>query len=229
MLNRYTDSDKVLTAVDCIIFGFYKNNLKILLIKRNFNPEKNNWSLIGGFLKKDEVLSGAAKRVLHNLTGLHNIFMEQLHVFSTVDRDPVERIISIAYYALIDIEKHNKELIEKNSAKWFSPSDIPELIFDHNSMVEKAIKRLRYRAVSKPIGFNLLPRKFTMLQLVKLYEAILNREIDKRNFISKINALNILIKLNEKDFTSSKKGSYLYMYDKEEYEEKLLNGFVFKL
>lgn len=229
MLNSYSTADKVLLAVDCIIFGFDNEGLKILLIKRDFEPEKGKLSLIGGFLKKEEVLNSAAIRILNSYTGLQDIYMEQLYAFSEVDRDPVERTISVAYYALINIENHNEELIQNYHAKWYSVSNIPKLIFDHDKMVVHAIRRLRYRTSIKPIGFELLPEKFTMLQLQKLYEAILSKELDKRNFISKINSLDILVKLEEKDMMSSRKGSYLYTFDKEKYEEKLLNDFVLNL
>lgn len=229
MLNNYSAEDKVLLAVDCIIFGFDSEGLKILLIKRDFEPEKGKWSLIGGFLKKEETLDSAAIRVLHHLTGFNDIYMEQLYSFSKVDRDPVERTISVAYYALINIADHDKELIQQYSAKWFNVSSAPQLIFDHNAMLDHAIRRLRYRTSKKPIGFELLPEKFTMRQLQKLYEAILDEKLDKRNFINKINGLDILIKLDEKDMKSSRKGSFLYKFDKEKYQEKVLNGFNFKL
>jgi 8-oxo-dGTP diphosphatase len=229
MLNSYSTADKVLMAVDCIIFGFDSEGLKILLIKRDFEPEKGKLSLIGGFLKKEEVLNSAAIRILNSYTGLQDIYMEQLYAFSEVDRDPVERTISVAYYALINIENHNEELIQNYHAQWYSVSNVPKLIFDHDKMVVHAIRRLRYRTSIKPIGFELLPEKFTMLQLQKLYESILSKELDKRNFISKINSLDILIKLDEKDMLSSRKGSYLYTFDKDKYEEKLLNDFVLNL
>jgi 8-oxo-dGTP diphosphatase len=229
MLNSYSSADKVLLAVDCIIFGFDNEGLKILLIKRDFEPERGKWSLIGGFLKRDEVLDDAAIRILHTYTGLHDIYMEQLHAYSEIDRDPVERTISVSYYALINIENHNTELIQNYHAQWFSITDAPNLIFDHNEMVDYAIRRLRYRTSIKPIGFELLPEKFTMRQLLELYEAILSKELDKRNFISKINSLEILNKLDEKDMQSSRKGSYLYTFNKEKYEEKLLNDFVLNL
>lgn len=229
MLNSYTSADKVLLAVDCIIFGFDHEGLKILLIKRDFEPEKGKWSLMGGFLKKDEVLKSAATRILDHYTGLREVYMEQLYAYSEIDRDPVERTISVAYCALINIENHNEELIKNYQAQWFSVADTPKLIFDHDEMVQHAIRRLRYRTSTKPVGFELLPEKFTMRQLLELYEAILDKELDKRNFISKINSLDILIKLEEKDMLSSRKGSYLYMFDKEKYEEKLLNNFVLNL
>ncbi|SNR69993.1 NUDIX hydrolase [Lutibacter flavus] len=229
MLKNYSAEDKVLLAVDCIIFGFDNEDLKILLIKRDFEPEKGKWSLIGGFLKKNETLDNAATRILHRLTGVHNIYMEQFYAYSEVDRDPVERTISVSYYALINIENHNEELSEHFNAKWFSLSKAPKLIFDHNEMLEKAIRRLQRKARIKPIGFELLPEKFTMLQLQKLYEAILNKKIDKRNFINKINSLDILIKLDEKDMTSSTKGSFLYKFDQEKYDDKLMSDFYIKL
>ena len=215
MLNSYSSADKVLLAVDCIIFGFDNEGLKILLIKRDFEPEKGKWSLIGGFLKRDEVLDDAAIRILNKYTGLNDIYMEQLYAYSEIDRDPLERTISVSYYALINIENHNAELIKNYHAQWFSIADAPNLIFDHNEMVQQAIRRLRYRTSIKPIGFELLPEKFTMRQLLELYEAILSKELDKRNFISKINSLEILNKLDEKDMQSSRKGSYLYTFNKE--------------
>ena len=229
MINNYSSEDKALLAVDCIIFGFDKEDLKILLIKRDFEPEKGKWSLMGGFLKKHENLDQAADRILKALTGINNVFLEQLHSYSKVDRDPAERTISVAYYALINIEDHNEELTEQFSAKWFNISEAPNLIFDHDVMVEHAIKRLRYKTSKEPIGFELLPPKFTMKQLQKLYESILNEKLDKRNFINKINGLDILVKLNEKDMSSSRKGSYLYQFDNEKYGEKNGNGFDFKI
>lgn len=229
MLNSYEKEDKVLLAIDCIIFGFDGEDLKILLIKRDFEPEKGRWSLIGGFLKNEENLDQAAIRILHHLTGLHNVYMEQFYAFSKVDRDPGERTISVAYYALIDIASHNEELIQLNTSKWFSVKNAPDLIFDHDKMLEQAVTRLKYRAKTKPIGFELLPDKFTMLQLQNLYESVLNEKLDKRNFTNKINGLDILLKLNEKDMDSSRKGSYLYQFDKVKYNEKLKEGFVFKI
>lgn len=228
-LSTYSKEDKILLAVDCIIFGFDKEELKILLVQRNFEPEKGKLSLIGGFLKKEENLDEAAIRVLHHLTGLNNIYMEQLYTFSKVDRDPADRTLSVAYYALIDIAKHNTNLRKPESSKWFNLKDAPKLIFDHDRMVERALARLRRRALSKPIGFELLPEKFTMRQLQKLYEAILDTKLDKRNFINKFNSLDILIKLDEKDMSSSKKGAYLFQFDEEKYNRKVEDGFSFKL
>lgn len=229
MTKGYNIEDKVMLAVDCIIFGFDKEDLKVLLVKRQFKPEKGKWSLIGGFLKKRETLDLAAKRILHKLTGMNNIYMEQLYTWSEIDRDPVERTISTSFYAIINIEDHNKELIKSFNAKWFSLSKVPDLIFDHNKMLLKATKRLRRRTSISPIGFELLPEKFTMRQLQKLYESILDKKIDKRNFINKIKSMDILIKLKEKDMTSSTKGSYLYIFDQEKYDAKKTSDFYLKL
>ena len=229
MQTGYSAEDKVIPAVDCIIFGFDDEDLKILLIKRDFEPERGKWSLMGGFVKKDESFDDAANRVLYKLTGFRDIYLEQLHAFGKVDRDPVERTISVAYYALINIKDHDKELIEKYSAKWFSISKAPKLIFDHDNMVQRAILRLRRRTTTNPVGFDLLPEKFTMRQLQKLYEAILDEKLDKRNFVNKINAMDVLIKLDEKDMNTSRKGSYLYTFDQDKYEKKVIDGFTFKL
>lgn len=229
MNNPYSKEDKALIAVDCIIFGFDQDELKLLLIRRNFEPKKGRLSLVGGFLKRDEVLDEAASRVLNNLTGLNDVYMEQLYTFSKIDRDPVERTISVAYYALINIEDHDQDLIKKNAAQWFSVSKIPDLIFDHNEMVNHAIRRLRYRTSIQPIGFELLPEKFTMRQLQKLYEAIYDQKLDKRNFTKKINAMDLLIRLKEKDKASSKKGSFLFKFDEYKYKRKVSDGFSFKV
>ena len=229
MIAGYNPDDKVFLAVDCIIFGFDNEDLKVLLIQRNFEPEKGKWSLMGGFLKNTETLNDAAARILYKLTGMQHIYMEQLYAFSEVNRDPLERTISTSYYTIINIEKHNEELTENFNAKWFSLRKAPKLIFDHDEMLNKAVRRLRRRTSINPIGFELLTEKFTMLQLQKLYEAILDKELDKRNFINKINSMDILIKLKEKDMTSSTKGSYLYMFDQEKYDNKQENNFYLKL
>ncbi|RPD91796.1 NUDIX hydrolase [Aureibaculum marinum] len=228
-LQYYQKEDQVLLAVDCIIFGFDKKDLKVLLVKRDFEPEKGKWSLIGGFLKRNENLDEAANRVLNTLTGIKDIYMEQFYTYSEIDRDPGQRTISVAYFALIDVHSHQFDGILIDGAQWFKLNKRPQLIFDHNQMVQKAINRLRRKTQTKPIGFELLPEKFTMRQLQNLYESILDCKLDKRNFINKVNQLDILDKLDEKDMTSSRKGSFLYRFNEKKYKEKLEEGFNFKI
>lgn len=226
---KYINTDKVLLAVDCIIFGFDEESLKILLVKRQLEPEKGHWSLIGGFMRENENLDQAANRVLHSLTGLHDIYMEQLYAYSKVNRDPVERTISVAYFAVIDVASHQFEGVQHETAQWFPLTEAPNLIFDHNEMVDKAVARLQRRARSMPIGFELLPEKFTMRQLQTLYESILGKPLDKRNFINKFKSLDVLVRLNEKDMTVARKGAYLYKFDEAKYNRKLEEGFDFKV
>lgn len=212
--------ERLLLAVDCIVFGFDGEFLKVLLIKRGFEPEMGKWSLVGGFLQTNEVLEDAATRILSQYTGLSDIYMEQVATFSKIDRDPEDRIVSTAYYALIDIHKHSQKLSRQFSAQWFNIEDFPPLIFDHGEMVAAALKRLRTKAQTEPVGFELLPKKFTMRQLQTLYEAIWNVTLDKRNFSSKIRSFNFLEKLNEKDKSTSRKGAFLFRFDAEEYDKQ---------
>ncbi|MFC0344486.1 NUDIX hydrolase [Epilithonimonas hispanica] len=228
MKKDYSQYIKHLIAVDCIIFGFDGENLNLLLVKRNFEPKKGEWSLVGGFVNAEETLDDSANRVLTSLTGLENIYLEQLKCYSELEREPTARIISVSYYALISTDE-NIRINEKYSAKWFDLKQFPNLIFDHNKMVQNAVTRLRYRASTQPIGFELLPEKFTMKDLQSLYEVIFDEKYDKRNFISKINSMDILVKTDEKDMTSSRKGSFLYRFDKEKYHKKLSQGYLFKI
>jgi len=217
-IKQYEDHDRLMVAVDCIIFGFDGKELKALLIKRGFEPEQGKWSLMGGFVKKQENVDAAAVRILKQLTGLASIYMEQLYCFGDTKRDPGARVVSVAYFALIRIDNYNAALFEKHHAKWFPIAKIPALIFDHKSMLLLAKERLRQKASYLPVGFELLPDKFTMQQLLALYEAIYERELDKRNFTKKILSTGILQKLNEKDKLTSKKGAFYFVFDKEKYD-----------
>ena len=216
-LTNYNNHYRILVAVDCIIFGFDGTQLKALLIKRGFEPEKGKWSLMGGFVREDEGTDEAANRVLNQLTGMKSIYMEQLCAFGDVDRDLAGRVISIAYFALINITDYNKQLQLEHEAKWFPLSESPELIFDHQKLLLKAKERLREKVASNPIGFELLPSKFTLPQLQSLYEAIYETPLDRRNFIKKMRSLGILNKLNEKERNSSKKGAYYYEFNNRNY------------
>jgi 8-oxo-dGTP diphosphatase len=219
MTNNTTET-KMLLAVDCIIFGFDGENLKILLIKRGFEPEKDKWSLMGGFIQANESLDEAANKILLQLTGLNGVYLEQLHAFGDPSRDPDERIISIAYFALIDIHKYETQLSDRYHAEWFLVNEMPALIFDHSQMVEIAKQKIRYKAALHPLLFELLPRKFTIPQLQSLYEGVYNTKIDNRNFIRKLTSTGLLIKLEEKDKSNSKKGAFYFKLDKKKYKAK---------
>lgn len=216
---KYAGQARILVAVDCIIFGFDEEGFKLLLIQRGFAPEINKWSLMGGFVKQEESLDDAANRILKQLTGLEDVYMEQMRAFSAPDRDPVERTIAVAYVALIDIHKYEQQLSEEYHAKWFRLNKIPNLIFDHKEMVEMAKSRLRYQAALHPLLFELLPEKFTLPQLQSLYEGLYEMDFDKRNFSRKVLSTGILIKLNEKDKENSKKGAFFFKIDKEKYKD----------
>ena len=169
---KYRNQEGILVAVDCIIFGFDGHQLQALLIKRGFEPEKGKWSLMGGFVEQNESTDVAAIRILQQLTGMKNIYMEQLYCFSNVNRDTAGRVISVAYFALINIEDYNEQLQQDHEARWFTMDKIPKLVFDHKEMMTKAKERLREKVGNHPIGFELLPEKFTLPQLQNLYEAI---------------------------------------------------------
>lgn len=219
-LNKYQNQKRILVAVDCIIFGYDGEQLKILLIKRAMEPQKDQWSLMGGFIEANENLYGAAERILVESTGLKKVYLEQLKSFGDPRRDPLERTISVAYFALIDINKYREQISDTHHAEWFLIQETPKLIFDHDEMVEKAKKRIRYKAAFHPILFELLPKKFTIPQLQNLYEQVYNAKIDNRNFIRKVNSTGLLIRLAEKDKSSSKRGAFYYELDMNRYKAK---------
>ncbi|MEO6499412.1 MAG: NUDIX domain-containing protein [Mucilaginibacter sp.] len=218
-MQKYTGETRVLVATDCIIFGFDGWNIKLLLVQRNIEPEKDRWSLMGGFIKPSESPDDAANRVLEQRTGLKNVYMDQLKVFGQPGRDPVERTLSIAYYALIDIHKYEKQLNDEHHAEWFLAEEMPDLIFDHNEMVKMARKQLMYKAALHPVLFQLLPEKFTIPQLQSLYEGVYQTKFDDRNFSRKLLSTGLLIKLTEKDKQSSKKGAFYYKLDQTHYQD----------
>jgi len=227
----YKEHEKFHLAVDCIIFGYDEGGreLKVLILKRNFEPAKGEWSLMGGFLKGTETIDDAAKRILNQLTGLNEVYMEQLYTFGELDRDPGARILSVAYFALIKINASDLELVNNHGATWVPISALPEMIFDHSAMIERALKKLQVRARTQPIGFELLPDKFTIPQLQGLYEAIYNMSLDKRNFRRKLLSMDLLEKQEEKEKESSRKGAWYYRFDQEKYQELLKRGFNFEL
>jgi 8-oxo-dGTP diphosphatase len=225
----YQEVPTHLVAVDCIIFGFDERKLKLLVIKRKVHPMQGEWSLVGGFVQKNESIDAAAGRVLKQTTGLEDIFMDQLHCYGEVERDSGARVIAVAYYALIRVKEHDHLLAQEHGAHWLELHQIPSLIFDHNKMIADALKRLRTNARFHPVGFELLPEKFTLSQLRTMYEEIYQEILDKRNFRKKILSMNILEKLEEKDKSTSKKGAHLYRFDKLQYEQLTRKGFVFEV
>jgi 8-oxo-dGTP diphosphatase len=218
-------------AVDSIIFGYdiLEKELKLLVVKRSFNPAKGKWSLAGGFVEPGESIDVAVCRVLRSLTGLKNIYMKQLYCYGEPYRDPGARVISVAYWALIKIKDIDQKTAHKNGAHWQSIKKLPKLIFDHPDMVNRALKELRLQVRIKPVGFELLPEKFTLVQLLDLYETIYQKTIDKRNFRKKILSMNILDKLEEKEKETSKRGAYYYRFNKANYKKLLKKDFYFNL
>lgn len=219
-MNKYSHQTRVLAAVDCIIFGFDGTELKILLIHRGFEPEMGKWSLMGGFVQPNENLDQAAAHVLKQLTGLEGVYLEQFYAFGTSDRDPIERTVSIAYFALLDINKYQQQISEEFDAAWFPIKEFPELVFDHNQMVLMARKKLQEKALTHPILFELLPPKFTIPQMHSLYEGVYDISYDKRNFSRNILSTGLLVKLKEKEKASSRKGAFYYKLDKRKYKSR---------
>ncbi|MBQ5406875.1 MAG: NUDIX hydrolase [Prevotella sp.] len=215
----YGEHSKVWLSVDCIIFGFDEGKLKILIGKRKMDPGRGEWSLYGGFVRSDESVDDAASRTLFELTGLRNLFMRQVGAFGNVDRDPGERVVSIAYYALINVRDYDDILRRAHGLVWMDVNEIPQLYSDHNEMVLKARKMMQQKLATEPVGFRLLPSLFTLTQLQKLYEAVNGVELDKRNFRKHVKEMDFIEKTELIDKTSSKRGAYLYRFNKRVYNE----------
>ncbi|XHR29853.1 MAG: NUDIX domain-containing protein [Chthoniobacteraceae bacterium] len=218
-----------LTA-DCVVFGFDEDELKVLLIKRALAPFKAKWALPGGFVRMDETLDDAARRELEEETGLKDIFLEQLYTFGMVNRDPRERVVSVAYYALVKLAVHEtKAATDAADAQWFPISQLPELAFDHGNILAMAHTRLQGKVRYEPIGFELLPRKFTLSDLQHLYEAVLGIPLDKRNFRKKVMSFGLLIALKETRMAGRHRPAQLFRFDAEKYEKLMKRGFNFEL
>lgn len=217
-------------TVDCVVFGLDEEDLKIILIERSGEPFKGRWALPGGFIQMDESLEQAAMRELKEETGIENIFLEQLYTFGEVDRDPRDRVISVAYYALVNLRDHTvKAATDARSAAWFSVDDIPKLAFDHNRILDMALRRLRGKVRYEPIGFELLPEKFTLTQLQRMYEKILEQDIDKRNFRKKVLSMEFLKELDEVQMDVSHRAARLYKFDEKKYRQLKEKGFNFEI
>lgn len=215
----YNEYSKVWVSVDCIIFGFDEGKLKVLIGRRQMDPGRGEWSLYGGFVAADESLDDAARRTLYELTGMKDVFMRQVETFGRVDRDPGERVISVAYYALINVKDYNEELQKEHGVEWVSSDELPHLYSDHNEMVDKAWRLMMQKIRTEPIGFKLLPELFTLTQLQRLYEAVVGHEIDKRNFRKRIKEMDFIQKTDKIDKKGSKRGAYLYRFNDNVYKE----------
>lgn len=209
-MELYKGHPRHYVAVDCVILGYQDEEIKLLLYPRSFEPYKGKGSLLGGFVQENESADEAAARILEQTTGLKQIYQEQVAAFSDPHRDPEARVISLAYYALIRIDLHDEERVKENGAYWVSVRKLPQLIFDHQQMFEKALVKLQQKASYSLCGSELLPEKFTLIQLRKLYEAIFQKEFDPGNFRKKMLSLGVLEKLNEKDASESRKGAFYY-------------------
>ena len=216
-------------SIDCIIFGFQESKLKVLLVKHAEGIIKDHWALPGGFVTYNENIDASAYRLLYDLTGVKELYLEQLQAFGDVNRYPTKRVITIAYYALTRPENYELHAgFTASDAKWFSINDISNLPYDHDQILKFAFQRLKQKVKFEPIGFNLLPEKFTLLQLQDLYEAILETSLDKPNFRRKIMKMGLLISCNEKQMGVSHRAANLYRFDKEVYDKLKKEGFIFE-
>lgn len=217
-------------TVDCVVFGFDDAELKVLLIQRGIAPFKGKWALPGGFVHVDETLDDAARRELAEETGLTNVFLEQLYTFGALARDPRERVVSVAYYALVELARHPAAgASDAAEAGWFPVAQPPRLAFDHAEIVETAVQRLRTKVRYEPIGLELLPAKFTLSQLQHLYEAVLQADVDKRNFRKKLLATGLLIPLDEELRGGANRPAQLFKFDAKKYHALKKRGFNFDL
>ncbi|WP_295800519.1 NUDIX domain-containing protein [uncultured Microbulbifer sp.] len=224
------DTHKHALTVDSVIFGFDDGELKVLIVKHGSGESRGRWGLPGDWLKSGETLEQAASRVLQNRTGLRDIFLQQLHVFSALERHPGERIITVAFFALVRSDAHVLAAGESEmDARWVSVRDVPQLIFDHDEILQTALARLKHKVRHEPIGFNLLPEKFTLLELQKLYEAVLDITLDKPNFRRKMMKMNLLVSTNEKQSGVSYRAATLYRFDMAVYNRLTEQGFVFEV
>ena len=217
-------------TVDCVVFGLDESDLKVMLIQRDISPFEGKWALPGGFVRIEETVEEAARRELQEETGLAKVFLEQLYTFGDVDRDPRERVITVAWYALVRLSDHRvKAATDARAAAWFGMDDLPQLAFDHDRILELAYQRLQNKVRYQPIGFKLLPQKFTLTQLQQLYEIILDRSLDKRNFRKKILSMNVLQELDEVETDVAHRAARLYRFNEQRYREMIKQGVNFEI
>jgi len=217
-------------TVDCVVFGLDDQDLKVMLIQRGVPPFEGQWALPGGFVSLDESLETAALRELQEETGIAQVFLEQLYTFGSVGRDPRDRVITVAYYALINLSEHQiQATTDAKAAAWFPVASPPPLAFDHEQILSVALNRLKGKVRYEPIGFELLPTKFSLTQLQRLYETILGQNLDKRNFRKKILSMDLLIALDEMEKDVKHRAARLYQFDEQKYLDLKLKGFNFEI
>src|SRR5882762_6866703 len=217
-------------TVDCVVFGYDEGELKVLLIERALEPFKGRWASPGGFVRVEESLDEAARRELAEETGLKDVFLEQLYTFGAVDRDPRERVVSVAYYALVKLSDHRaRAATDAANAEWFPVSKTPKLAFDHADILATALARLKAKVRYEPIGFELLPPKFTLSELQHLYEVVLGADLDKRNFRKKVLSFGLLVPLKETQMAGRHRPAQLFRFDAVKYEKLKKRGFNFEL
>ncbi len=224
------DHPRPALTVDCVVFGLDEDDLKVLLIQRDLDPFAGMWALPGGFVMVNEAPDDTAKRELFEETGLKDIFLEQLYTFGDPGRDPREHVVTVAYYAMVNLQDHAVQpATDARDAAWFCIDDVPALSFDHNRIFDVAIERLRGKIRYVPIGFELLPAKFTIRQLQQLYEKVLDRPLDKRNFRKKILKMGILEDLNEIETDVAHRAARLYSFNEGKYDRMTRKGFNFEI
>ena len=217
-------------TVDIVVFALDEDGLQVMLIERDLEPFQGCWAIPGGFVRVDETLDEAARRELQEETGLRDIYLEQLYTFGGLGRDPRERVVTVTYYALVNLQGHDvKASTDARNAAWFTIDELPELAFDHETIVDAALERLRGKVRYQPIGFELLPNKFPLRDLQRLYEIVLDRELDKRNFRKKILSMDILVELNEIEKDVSHRAAKLYRFDKKKYDRLMRQGYHFEI
>jgi len=217
-------------TVDCVVFGYDGDVVSLLLINRKEEPFKNAWTLPGGFLYLEETPEATAQRILKDKTGLTHLFLEQLYTFGELSRDPRGRVLSIAYYTLVNPRLFKLVAGEAaTGAQWFNVADMPETGFDHQEIISTALQRLKAKVTYQPIGFELLEKKFTLTELQFLYEAILQRPIDKRNFRKRMLESKVIRPTGEKRTGLKNRSPELFAFDEKQYKKLAKEGYQFKI